>query len=216
MKPEFIVERQGRRFVLYSGLLAMAHERGLLSIRTNLIQIPNEQNGRVAIVQATVVLLVDGREWEFQGLGDAAPNNVASAMLNCTIRLAETRAKARALRDAVNVGMCAWEELGDDEVMEVRASTPNRGRAVGSRVQGRQKGEVPTAMPSIAPAIREMLVQPGGVSMDQMEAMSKIAHSKRVDLEAFAQQQFGVSVAMLSNVQACEVIKSLQRERIAA
>jgi hypothetical protein len=46
----------------------------------------------------------------FQGMGDAAPGNVNRMMAPHLLRLAETRAKARALRDAVNVG----EALADD------------------------------------------------------------------------------------------------------
>lgn len=134
MRREFLVERQGRQFVLYAGLLGLGHEQGLKSIRTHLIQIPTEENKRVAIVSATVILEADGKEREFHGLGDAAPSNVASAMVNCLIRLAETRAKARALRDAVNVGMAALEELGDDDIYE---GAPERGYAVGNGRGGR-------------------------------------------------------------------------------
>jgi hypothetical protein len=37
MKKEFIVERQGKAFVLYAGLLDLAHQNGLKSIRTELV-----------------------------------------------------------------------------------------------------------------------------------------------------------------------------------
>ena len=74
----------------------------------------------------------DGVERTFTGIGDAAPNNVAPAMQTCLIRMAETRAKARALRDAVNVGVAAFEELGDEAATDsapergYRTSAPNR------------------------------------------------------------------------------------------
>lgn len=115
MRKEFIVERQGRAFILYSGLLDMAHENGLTSIVTTLIQAPTEANNRVAIVQATVTM--DNNKL-FTGIGDAAPNNVAPAMQSCLLRMAETRAKSRALRDAVNIGVAAFEELGDSEAQD--------------------------------------------------------------------------------------------------
>jgi len=108
MKREFVVERQGKAFVLYAGLLDEAHAQGLKSIRTSLLQIPDESNGNVAICQAEVVT----EKGTFTGIGDASPANVALAMQSCLIRMAETRAKARALRDAVNVGSVAVEELG--------------------------------------------------------------------------------------------------------
>ena len=115
MRKEFMVERQGKTFCLYAGLLDMAHEKGLQSIKTTLIQIPHESNERTAICSAEVTLLVEGVEKIFTGIGDAAPKNVAPAMQNCLIRMAETRAKARALRDAVNISVAAFEELGEEE-----------------------------------------------------------------------------------------------------
>jgi len=120
MKKDFIVERSGKSFVLYAGLLDEAHAQGLKAITTNLLQVPNDENGHVAIVQASV----ETEKGTFSGLGDAAPENVARPMVTCLIRMAETRAKARALRDAVNVGVVALEELGDEDA-EV-AETPRR------------------------------------------------------------------------------------------
>ena len=109
MKKEFIVERNGKSFVLYAGLLDTAHERGLKGVTTTLVQIPSELNGQMAIVHATV----ETSQGTFTGLGDAAPDNVSRMMVPHLVRMAETRAKARALRDAVNVGVTALEELGE-------------------------------------------------------------------------------------------------------
>lgn len=127
MKKEFIVERNGKSFVLYAGLLDEAHSRGLRSIRTQLLQAPSDDNGQTAVVQA----LVELDSGTYSGLGDAAPNNVAAPMRTCLIRMAETRAKARALRDAINVGVVAFEELPpeDEELTDEEARpTPLRGR----------------------------------------------------------------------------------------
>lgn len=131
MKKEFTVERQGRTFVLYAGLLDEAHGRGLKSIRTELLQVPMDQNGHQAVVLATV----ETEAGTYTGLGDAAPNNVAPPMRTCLIRMAETRAKARALRDAVNVAAVAFEELppDDDEIEHdapVNRPTPLRRASV--------------------------------------------------------------------------------------
>ena len=110
MKREFIVQRDGKDFVLYAGLLDEAHDRGLKAITTTLIQTPSELNGYVTICHATV----ETEQGTFTGIGDASPNNVTRMMAPHMIRMAETRAKARALRDAVNVGVTALEELGED------------------------------------------------------------------------------------------------------
>lgn len=133
MKKEHLIERQGKTFALYSGLLALGHEKGLVGISTELVQVPHENNGKTAIVKATVTMDVDGAVRLFQGYGDAAPNNVAPGMVTCLIRLAETRAKARALRDAVNIGEESFEEQGEE------------GSAVSSPARTRQRVGAGTA-----------------------------------------------------------------------
>ena len=109
MKREFVIHRHGKDYVLYAGLLDEAHQQGLKAIRTQLVQAPTAQNGQVAICLAEVIT----ERGSFTGLGDASPDNVSRAMANALIRLAETRAKARALRDAINVSMVAVEELAE-------------------------------------------------------------------------------------------------------
>lgn len=112
MRDEFMITRQGKQYVLFAGLLDEAHNRGLKGIDTEMIQVPDESNGRVAVVKATVEL-EDGRR--FSGIGDASPENVGRNIVPHLLRMAETRAKARALRDAVNVGVTAMEELSDGD-----------------------------------------------------------------------------------------------------
>jgi hypothetical protein len=119
MDRRYVIQREGKDFALYAGLLDLAHERGLLSIETVLVQLPTEANGNVAVVQATVRLSdAQGVLRTFQGIGDAAPGNVNRMMAPHILRMAETRAKARALRDAVNVG----EALADDPSDDARIS----------------------------------------------------------------------------------------------
>lgn len=108
-KHRFVVQRDGRDYVLYAGLLDLGHRDGLREITTTLVQLPTDSNGMMAIVQATVTT----ERGTYQGLGDANPTNVTRLMVPHLIRMAETRAKARALRDAVNVGVTSFEELGD-------------------------------------------------------------------------------------------------------
>jgi hypothetical protein len=112
MRDEFLITRSGKQYVLFAGLLDEAHSRGLRGIDTELIQVPDDQNGNVAIVKATAEM-EDGRH--FSGIGDASPENVGRNIVPHIIRMAETRAKARALRDAVNVGATALEELSDGD-----------------------------------------------------------------------------------------------------
>src|SRR6185369_13174248 len=55
--------------------------------------------------------LVETKRGRFEGIGDADPGNVEDFIAPHLIRVAETRAKARALRDAVNCGVVSSEEL---------------------------------------------------------------------------------------------------------
>ena len=110
-----IKDRTGRvvgtkEVVTYPGLLSKAHDEGLQRVATKLLQIPSDENGRMAIAKA----LVETTKGRFEGIGDACPDNVNSFIVPHLIRMAETRAKARALRDAVNIGIVSFEELDSD------------------------------------------------------------------------------------------------------
>ena len=114
---EHIITRQNKRYVLYEGLLNVAHGRGLREIDTELLQVPAADNGNVAIVRA-LAKFEDGQK--FSGIGDASPENVGRNIVPHIIRMAETRAKARALRDGVNIA----EALADDPTVEVADAAP--------------------------------------------------------------------------------------------
>jgi len=116
-----------KEVVLYAGLLNQAHEEGLLRVRTSILQIPTEENGRLAIIKAEV----ETAKGLFEAVGDACPENVDEFLAPHLIRVAETRAKARALRDAVNVGVVSYEEL--DGVSLNRDSSPGSGAPPAAR-----------------------------------------------------------------------------------
>lgn len=111
LDKRFIVNRQGKDFVLYAGLVDGAHSEGLKRITTVLLQAPNAENAQTAIVHAQV----ETNRGVFDGIGDASPQNVGRMIAMHAIRMAETRAKARALRDALNVTAAALEELEEEE-----------------------------------------------------------------------------------------------------
>lgn len=120
LNKEFIVNLQGKDFVTYNGLVDLAHQMKLKSITTEIIQFPTTENNNQCIVKA-VVTTED--EKMFEGYGDADPSNVNRMIAKHLIRMAETRAKARALRDLTNVGMTAFEELGGEDEEPVRRNT---------------------------------------------------------------------------------------------
>lgn len=101
---EFVTTIHGRAFVQYVGLLAMAHAQGLSSLQAELVTVPPE----LATARATAIF-ADGRT--FSEAADATPDNVSAQVRKHFARCALTRAKSRALRDALNMGMVALEEL---------------------------------------------------------------------------------------------------------
>jgi hypothetical protein len=118
-----------KEVVTYQGLLSKAHDEGLKAIHTSLVQIPTDDNGRTAIAKAAV----ETGKGQFEALGDASPLNVNSFIVPHLIRMAETRAKARALRDAVNIGVVSFEELDADttgaEPSSIRAGSSRSTRS---------------------------------------------------------------------------------------
>ena len=115
-----IITLKGKLYPTWPYVLNAAHDRGLLGITTKLIQIPTDENGNVAIV-AAIARFAD-QEW--CALGDASPKNVNAAIVTALIRMAETRAKGRALRDACNIGETMREEIGDDDLPINAAAAP--------------------------------------------------------------------------------------------
>jgi hypothetical protein len=100
-----LVELHGKQFVTFGGLLAMAHERGLVSLKAAFITVTAE----LALAHA-VATFQDGRT--VAESGDATPGNVNAKILVHFPRMALTRSKARCLRDALNISTVAVEELG--------------------------------------------------------------------------------------------------------
>ncbi|MEW6069756.1 MAG: hypothetical protein AB1485_03990 [Candidatus Thermoplasmatota archaeon] len=96
-----------REFVTYSGLLELAHKHGLKKITTEIVREPTKENNYYAVVRASVEL----ENGTFADVGDASPESVDSHLIPHILRLASTRAKARALRDALGIATPAAEEL---------------------------------------------------------------------------------------------------------
>ncbi len=111
INEKFIIDLQGKSFVTYEGLLDLAHQNGLLSIDVQLLQVPSRENNMTAVCMATART----KDSSFTDIGDASPSSVASSLIPHIIRMASTRAKARALRDLTNIGMTAYEELSMPE-----------------------------------------------------------------------------------------------------
>lgn len=215
MKKEFIVERQGQTFVRYAGLLDEAHEQGLKSITTTLLQIPNQDNRNTAICQA----VVETSKGIFTGIGDAAPDNVSRAMQNCLIRMAETRAKARALRDAINVGVAALEELdSDDNAPDNRPSQnqpASKPRPISSNGNGYTANNHNGNNAAPTNGYSNSQNNSEAATDKQLGAIRNLARRLLMDdaeLQGHIQKQFGTTIDKLSRSEASLLIKNFSQE----
>jgi hypothetical protein len=121
LDDRFIKSIKGKDFVLYAGLLDLAHQIGIQSIRIDIFQYPTEHNGMEAICKAHV----ESKNGEdFIEIADANPNNVAPLVRQHVLRMAATRAKARALRDMTNIGITCLEELGNIDDVDPTGLNP--------------------------------------------------------------------------------------------
>jgi hypothetical protein len=102
--PQFLVTIQGKPFITFHGLLHLAHQQGLLSLTAEFISVTAD----LALAKATA-MFHDGRT--FTEAADATPGNVNSRIKPHFPRMALTRAKARALRDGLNLAYVCAEEL---------------------------------------------------------------------------------------------------------
>jgi hypothetical protein len=172
-----MITRQGKQYVLFAGLLDEAHSLGLKGIDTDLIQIPDDSNGNVAIVKATAEMEDERR---FSGIGDASPDNVGRNIAPHLIRMAETRAKARALRDAVNVGATAMEELSDGDDAPPASSprgrpTPIRGGRQTSSQSSAQDAPVEEDAPPNGQAQKSSSKRGGKARKSQVDLLKTLA-----------------------------------------
>ncbi len=123
LDERFITTIENKDFVLYAGLLDLAHQKGILKIDVDPIQLPTKENDHMAICRAIVV----SKSGEvFSDVGDATPQNCHPRVAKHLLRMASTRAIARALRSMTNVGMTALEEIGDfGDIIDVKQEDRN-------------------------------------------------------------------------------------------
>lgn len=208
IKREFLIERQGKPFILYAGLLDLGHNQGLRRISTRLLQIPSEDNAQTAICSAEV----ETDRGTFSGIGDASPSNVARAMLTSTIRLAETRAKARALRDAVNIGVVAAEEMGDESYDEAQEAVAH------PRPQPQRPTAPPPAPRAGVPTMPTAQPSSNGnsASQAQVSAIYAIGATLKKDRDAMDEwifQTYAREVGDLTRQEASQVITKLKEQQ---
>ena len=197
-----IFDKQGkktgeRQVATYQGLLARAHEDGLRSITTELVQTPTRDNGQTAIVRAVVTT---GRG-VYCGIGDASPANVNARVAAHLLRMAETRAKARALRDATNIGVLALEELEDVDEAAPPVEPEPTARTPEAAARERALASAPRRDSSRA-------------TEAQRRAVFRLATARGIAPEhvpSWLHSQFGVDAKKLGKADASRIIDDLQK-----
>jgi len=120
LPKHFLSTRDNRTLVSFAGLIYMLHlaTMGEFECVNEVVQRGNKDNGDETIVRCTITgsrRLEGSKEkvpFKVVCEGDAGPGNVTNMIAPHKRRMAETRAMARAMRVATNVGLTAADELG--------------------------------------------------------------------------------------------------------
>jgi hypothetical protein len=227
VKQEFLKKRQprlderfvktidGRDFVLYAGLLDLAHQKGLTKMAVEIVQNPTAENGYMAIAKAQA----ESKLGElFVDVGDANPSNCTSKVAKHLLRMASTRAKARALRDFTNIGMTCLEELGD--LTDLTEEEPKRDRspletpAAKKAKAGKKETPKPSAPAPVPPTAVKGSASPAKMSPAQERAIMNLGKRRGLsqeELEKLALEAFGIEFTALTVADASQMIRHLQQ-----
>lgn len=187
---EYVLARDGREYILSEGLLhgLVQLSRGFYDLATDIVQLPTAENAKTAICTAKVTVFDPETGHVLRtatGIGDASPDNVGRMVAPHVLRMAETRAVARALRHLLGVGLTALEELGQGGA-EGAADAP--APAAGQNAPVRPSWGTPAA-PHAAPvaAAEHILIQGKAYERPQV-----VAGYKKVLTEA---REAGLTIA---------------------
>jgi len=101
-----IVSISGKDFMTYEGLLKKAHEK---NEDFSMVILESFVSEDMKMSWCKVRLSAAGRT--FDGFGSSTPENTGAMTSSHPVEMAHTRAKGRALRDYLNIGLVMAEEL---------------------------------------------------------------------------------------------------------
>ena len=202
LEERFLINIQGNDFVKFEGLLDLAHQKGLSKLSVEILQIPTEDNGNMAICKS-VAESKDGSV--FTDIGDANPKNTNKMVVEHILRIASTRAKARALRDFNNIGMTCLEELG--EMDETVGTKPNNGnRKAGNNKKVKESGKKSSK--------KKAEKQPK-MSVAQKTAIENISKRHKITMDTIEEMindKFNTTILKLTSFDAASLIQQLQSQ----
>jgi len=194
LDERWITKIEGKEFVKYPGLLDLAHQHGLSSIEVDIVQMPNKDNLNYAVCRATVMSKVGET---FSDIGDASPSNTSSKVAKHLLRMASTRAIARALRSYTNVGMTALEELSDFNDAIPESGQPKQRKTKPKTDAGDNGNSTQPIRSEAQKRAIYNLSRRRGISVEELEKM--------------ALDTYGVELENLTSSDASGFIKNLQR-----
>jgi hypothetical protein len=195
------------------------------------LQLPTKDNGNFAICRASVVSKIGE---SFTDIGDANPTNCNAKVGKHLLRLASTRAIARALRSFPNVGLTALEELADlNDVLgngdsksrpaakkkatpKAKASPPAKksgpvkpGKSVNSKTRGNGARE-----PGAKASVKSPDAMHPKMSEAQKRAIYNLSRRRGISVEELEQRAFetyGIELENMSRKDASSFIRELQQ-----
>lgn len=118
---DFTVSDNDSIFIKHAPLLRIAKQKmGIVSREVIVAQVPDTKNDWNATVQVQYTF-ANGVVWN--AIADCRQKTAPKGFTNYTIALAETRASARCLREAMGVEICSAEEVIDtDNLNQIKVS----------------------------------------------------------------------------------------------
>jgi hypothetical protein len=114
LRPEEILKKDGREYVFLRGLERLAKERGISEATSRILATPSPESPCAVVTYG--FRFYDGGYYE--GSADATINNCDKGFRLYLTAMAESRAKARALRTAFGISLCSVEEIAAEPVEE--------------------------------------------------------------------------------------------------
>ena len=205
VKSNTVISIHGKDITTYQGKLDYAHQCGLGSITSRIIQFPVSENSNTCVCEA-VVKTSDGRV--FSDIGDASPDNVPRGCMNRIIGVASTRAKSRALSDAFNISS-SLDDMDESSIIDITAvqdSSPELCQDMLSVQQNADTGDADKSK-----------MQGGGlksISAKQMNFIEKLASRQRITGDELAISIVNKSLEQLTGAEADFIIKSVKNNII--
>ncbi len=205
IEPRFIREINGRQFVTYSGLLEMARTAGLDRLEVEVLQYPSESNANCCVCLATAELKTGKSA---KDIGEASKANLDSRVAEFLFSMASTRAKARALRNLLGIGITALEELGSfsDVIPEEPKYNPE---PKADNTSSGAKSTQPSAQTE-GPAFSSNRITPK--QRKYILTLSTEAGIARGDLQDHCKAEYGAVLDHISREDASKLIELLMRD----